>query len=325
MEALYLLCSVASTFVTSSFLSLSLAIRAIPLFLSRVFCSPAPEAGGGGSSSSENDCDAAVWLYEGRVRHARRRPVAHAFEYPVRYALIDIDRAPQSSHLSAERAREIAHTKGPVFLLTIPANLGYEQNPLSVYYCYEVTKEDIQEGGSTPCLKMCIAEVTNTPWGERVCFIFSPGTDVVTKPLHVSPFMDMLGTWCMFADAPGEDLSLVISVQHPILGNYFTATLRAKRVHSSSDSIFIEKYFWLMPHKVAMWIYWQALKLWWKNVKFLDHPKYLSSRYRDDAVLRNRELLTQSTGQSTNLPHCTSNMDLKDRWCVWREAPWPWS
>lgn len=37
-------------------------------------------------------------------------------------------------------------------LLTIPPSVGYEQNPLSVYYCYDVE-------GSTTRLKRCIAEV----------------------------------------------------------------------------------------------------------------------------------------------------------------------
>jgi len=37
-------------------------------------------------------------------------------------------------------------------LLTIPASVGYEQNPLSVYYCYDVEDSDTR-------LKKCIAEV----------------------------------------------------------------------------------------------------------------------------------------------------------------------
>ena len=37
-------------------------------------------------------------------------------------------------------------------LLTIPPSVGYEQNPLSLYYCYDIE-------GSTRCLKKCIAEV----------------------------------------------------------------------------------------------------------------------------------------------------------------------
>jgi len=32
-------------------------------------------------------------------------------------------------------------------------------------------------------------QVTNTPWGERVSFVFDPHSDLVAKALHVSPFM----------------------------------------------------------------------------------------------------------------------------------------
>lgn len=32
-------------------------------------------------------------------------------------------------------------------------------------------------------------QVTNTPWGERVIFVFNPNSDLVAKSLHVSPFM----------------------------------------------------------------------------------------------------------------------------------------
>ncbi|KAL7211415.1 hypothetical protein ACSBR2_014306 [Camellia fascicularis] len=72
------------------------------------------------------------------------------------------------------------------FLLTIPPSVGYDNNPLSLYYCHEVE-------GSTKNLKQCIAEVTNSPWGERVPFLFDPTTDLVAKSLHVSPFMVRVG------------------------------------------------------------------------------------------------------------------------------------
>ena len=44
-------------------------------------------------------------------------------------------------------------------------------------------------------LKVCIAEVTNTPWGARVTFLFDPAGQDVPKSMHVSPFMDMQATW----------------------------------------------------------------------------------------------------------------------------------
>lgn len=318
MEALYLLASLTTTLLTSTLHSLLLFLRLLIPF-------PRRPAHGGDA--------AAVRLYEGRVRHSRRRPAAHAFEYPVRYALVDLDRHPLPGHLSAADARRVASTSGPVYLLTIPKSVGYEQNPLSIYYCYDSAAQE-QDGD----LKMCIAEVTNTPWGERVMFTFQPGSDLVAKPLHVSPFMDLLGNWSIRADAPGDSLYVAISVQHPTLGNYFTAALHAKLVGQTSNSVRLATFFWLMPHKVAALIYWEALRLWLKNVKFLDHPRYLSLSYRDEALKRDLEIRSscsflqkqkvnnQRSGTADETTESSNHQDYKGegsvtkRWCVWRDA-----
>ena len=74
---------------------------------------------------------------------------------------------------------------GKVFLLTTPISAGYSQNPISVYYCLD----------ATGCLKICIAEGTNTPWAARVTFLFNPDGQDVPKAMHVSPFMDMCSSW----------------------------------------------------------------------------------------------------------------------------------
>ncbi|CAN6196891.1 unnamed protein product [Urochloa humidicola] len=324
MEALYLLASLAATLVTSAFQSLLLFLRL--LFQRR-------HDSGGGSAAGAG----ATRLYDGRVRHSRRRPAAHAFVYPVRYALVDLDRLPLPDHLSADDARRIASTSGPVRLLTIPKSVGYEQNPLSIYYCYN-SAEQGQDGE----LGTCIAEVTNTPWGERVMFTFQPNSDLVAKPLHVSPFMDMLGNWSIRADVPGDSLYVVISVQHPTLGDYFTAALHAKLVGDTSNPLKLATFFWLMPHKVAAWIYWEALRLWLKNVIFLDHPRYLNQNYRDEALKRDLELhscsflrkqkannqrssSTDEPCEISNHSDNTGDENIMKRWCVWRDAQWPWS
>ena len=67
----------------------------------------------------------------------------------------------------------------------------------------------------------------------------------------------MLGSWNIKANDPGENLTISISVHHPELGNYFTASLKAKKLCSSSESDHAI-FFWLMPHKVAVWIYWHV-------------------------------------------------------------------
>ncbi|KAJ1287772.1 hypothetical protein BS78_02G036300 [Paspalum vaginatum] len=324
MEALYLLASLAGTLVTSAFHSLLLLLRLL------VHSPRRPDPGDGAAAVAR--------LYEGCVRHSRRQPAAHAFEYPVRYALMDLDRQPLPDHLSADEARRVASTSGPVYLLTIPKSVGYEQNPLSIYYCYDSSGQ-----GQDEELRMCIAEVTNTPWGERVMFTFQPNSDLVAKPLHVSPFMDMLGNWSVRADAPGDSIYVVISVQHPTLGNYFTAALHAKLVGQTSNSLRLATFFWLMPHKVAAWIYWEALRLWLKNVKFLDHPRYLKLSYRDSALKRDLELrsscsilqgkkvssqrssVTEKTTEISNHVDNKGDENITKRWCVWRDAQWPWS
>ncbi|KAI5670943.1 hypothetical protein M9H77_11307 [Catharanthus roseus] len=308
MEVVYLLFSIISTTITSFAFSIILIFRR--------FLPPRATV----------DVGDHVTFYEGTVWHERRRPVHHSFRYSVRYALIDLDKAPQASrdHLTAVEARRISQTNGSIMLLTIPPSVGYEQNPLSLYYCYDVE-------GSSQHLKKCIAEVTNTPWGERVSFLFDPNSDIVAKPLHVSPFMDMLGNWNIKANVPGADLSVAISVQHPELGNYFTATLRATRVSSqiAGDQAW---FFWLMPHQVALWIYWHALKLWWKHVPFIQHPRYHSPNYREEALMRDRKFqCCQSPGWNKDNHQEVdgsgsheADLNPNDRCFTWRDAKWPW-
>ncbi|KZV38022.1 hypothetical protein F511_25248 [Dorcoceras hygrometricum] len=306
MELLYLLISILSTTFTSLILSLLLPFRYL---LRRPLIS-----------------DDSVILYQGTVWHERRRPVHHSFSYQVRYALFDLDAAshPPPNHLSADDARRLANTNGPVFLLTIPPSVGYEQNPLSLYYCYDFK-------ASKKTLRKCIAEVTNTPWGERVSFLFDPSSDLVAKSLHVSPFMDMLGNWSMKANEPGNNLHVVISVQHPELGNYFTASLTAVRVTTSVSGDHTG-FFWLMPHKVALWIYWHALKLWWKNVPLIPHPRYQNPGYKEEALLRDETIrCCQAFGinQASNIREHGETFDQVSvteniRCCSWTDAPWPW-
>jgi DUF1365 family protein len=107
--------------------------------------------------------------------------------YRVRMAVIDLDNSPSwwkrtpTDSLTASEARRLAGTAGPVRLLTHPPAAGYSQNPISVYYCYSA------DGSS---LEQCIAEVTNTPWAERVSFLFRQakvGTASALAPVPLRP------------------------------------------------------------------------------------------------------------------------------------------
>nr|XP_023901056.1 uncharacterized protein LOC112012917 [Quercus suber] len=244
MEAFYLLATILSNFLKSFTLSLLLLFRTL---LPRHWFSRSS------SNSSES-----VSLYEGTVWHERRRPVRHSFQYPVRYALYNLDHAPPD-HLSADQARQIASTNGQVLLLTIPPSVGYVQNPLSVYYCYDVEAE-AQASAPTQLLKKCIAEVYFNLMLLEAFRLSDDGVDDFLFQSFGKQLQDMLGNWNMRANAPGDNLYVTISVQHPKLGDYFTAVLKAKRVPSSlvSDHAM---FFWLMPHKVAVWIYWHLVSV----------------------------------------------------------------
>jgi hypothetical protein len=151
-----------------------------------------------------------------------------------------------------------------VRLLTHPPSAGYSQNPISVYYCYGA------DGGQ---LERCIAEVTNTPWGERVTFLFRPGGETVPKALHVSPLMDMRSTWRIKASDPRERLFLSVACSHPELGDFFRATFDARlssapHLPNETASLGTLWRYGFQPHRVALWIYWHAVVLLWKGVSF---------------------------------------------------------
>lgn len=206
-------------------------------------------------------------LIEGLVYHCRQEQSDNSFTYRVRYSLISLDAPPPSfdgDHISADEARSRAGTSGPVYLLTTPSSLGYTQNPISVYYCYD---------RSGAVLERCLAEVTNTPWNERVTFVFGPNGDVVPKSLHVSPLIDMNRCWRLVASDPFEGqagstrLARQMSVSVTVLpntegGRLFTAVLRGGARHivkrGQAPPWWGMLRFGFMPQRVALRIYWQV-------------------------------------------------------------------
>lgn len=178
-------------------------------------------------------------IYEGIVYHRRREPIEHAFRYRIFMPLFDLGELPElldpiplwtaraggrpaparfrrSDYLGppelplAEAARELVaeraglQPKGPVRLLTNPRYWGVGFNPVSFYYLH---------GGSPERpgpVEAMIAEVTNTPWGERRSYVLSASGDDLggsfDKQLHVSPFMPMEQSYSWSANQPGEQL-----------------------------------------------------------------------------------------------------------------------
>jgi DUF1365 family protein len=229
-------------------------------------------------------------FYEGTVRHTRLAPAKHSFSYPVRYCLIDLDEPPAAyppyvahqlaagKRLDANEARALSGCKGRVRVLLLPASAGFEENPIVVYYCYDADDDQT--------LRCCLAEVTNTPWGDRVAFPFAPKGDTMPKPMHVSPMQDMASSWTLVATIPDDELRVSVACRHPTLGSFFVATLEAHAVPALVDP---EWWGLFMAHRVAIWIYYHALLLIArKGVAFLPHPKgVVGSDYREEVRTKN--------------------------------------
>lgn len=250
-------------------------------------------------------------LYEGWVAHRRFAPRRHDFRYALHMLLLDLgeldtvfqDRWLWSTRRAApvrwrredylgdpavpldESVRSLvakstgSRPDGPVRLLTNPRYFGYGFNPVSFYYCWNA-------GGSA--LEAIVAEVSNTPWGERHPYVLDLRTADRTSPIglrsqfrkafHVSPFMPMDIDYDWRFSVPGK--SLVVHMENWREGErMFDATLTMQRRPiggASLASVLARRPF--MTAKVVAGIHWQAARLWLKRIPFHEHPQWKTQR-----------------------------------------------
>lgn len=244
-------------------------------------------------------------LYVGTLRHRRRSPRRREFRYPLFLAYLDLDELPRlfdgrwlwsyrrpnvvffrrrdylggpERPLADEvrrlvRERSGARPEGPIRLLTHLRTFGFQMNPASFYYCFD------PEGRR---LEHLVVEITNTPWGERYCYVLSEPeshgrepmhTVMRSKVFHVSPFMPLEQEYRWRYSLPAE--RLFVHVEN-LEGerSVFDATLDLERrpLEGKTMARVLGAYPW-MTAKVAFWIYRQALQLWLNRIPFFPHPK----------------------------------------------------
>jgi DUF1365 family protein len=244
--------------------------------------------------------DQASALYVGTIRH-RRLDLDRQFTHRLALAYLDLSELPrllEGRLLSPRpgpmrfrrrdylrpldqpldrtvRERVVAlggpPTAGPIRLLTQPATFGLCFNPVSFYYLFDPSGER---------LTAVLAEVTNTPWGERHAYLLSDTSrdgrrsdGRFAKELHVSPFQGMDHTYQAHAGLPAETLSVHIDSRRagrPV----FDATLSlSRRPLTRAEVTRSALRFPLATARTVALIYGHALGLKLAGARVFPHPQ----------------------------------------------------
>ena len=238
-------------------------------------------------------------LYEGFVTHVRLGPVPHRFRYRMGLFYLDLAELPhvfdgrwlwgvegcklasfrRADHLGDPRvpldaavrdlvaARTGRRPAGPIALLTQLRYYGYVFNPVSFFYCFD----------SAGSVEAIVAEVTNTPWLERHCYVLPREGEALRfrtpKAFHVSPFQPMEQAYAWRFDEPGERLRVGIT---NLAGGrpVFHAALALER--RPLDGASLARMLVRQPFAtgaVTAAIYWQALRLALRGAPLHPHPR----------------------------------------------------
>lgn len=244
-------------------------------------------------------------IYAGRVRHRRFEPAEHAFRYPLFLMYLDLSeldsvfrkrwlwstrrpavaRFDRRDHLGDPlqpldtSVRDLVESEtgrrptGPIRILTHLRYFGHCFNPVTFYFLND---------GSDSRLETIVAEIANTPWGERHLYVLDDASNIhpdrrwrrfqFSKEFHISPFMPMNIDYDWRFSVPGDRLNVHL-MNFKDGKQVFDATLNLSRRPMNRQNLTRMLILYpAMTVKVVAMIYWQALKLKLKQTPFYDHP-----------------------------------------------------
>jgi DUF1365 family protein len=239
-------------------------------------------------------------LYVGKLAHARRAPPARAFEHALYMLYLDLDElerldlapalAVEAPGLLSFRRRDYRgpverklkdcvlddvaavlgeRPRGPVRLLTHVRSFGRAFNPVSFYYCFA-------EDGTTLCA--VLAEITNTPWGERHAYVVAAhereARGEFAKAFHVSPFLPMTARYRWHLPAPGAALSVEMRNEEHGAESFRARLSLERRALTRRSLVGVALAQPFMSLRVLAWIYGHALVLFCRGAKVFPHPKH---------------------------------------------------
>jgi len=240
-------------------------------------------------------------LARGTVKHVRYKPKDHAFSQPLYMFYLDLSALEQSlnslPYCSYQRFNYHSYYRKHYFdgssddlgkaindyvashsnvakhdritMLTHLACMDYCFNPITLYFGWQETT-----------LLWILAEVTNTPWGERHFYLLTDiekiSNDVYQthfqKELHVSPFLAMDYHYDMRIKISFEKIIVHIKTLRSD-DKVLEANLALDFLPWSRD--ILTECMWRMPlmtQRVICGIHWQAVRLYTKGVPYVKHP-----------------------------------------------------
>lgn len=237
-------------------------------------------------------------MMRGTVWHHRHSPVVHRFAYPLSLVLADLsdldglldrhglwgrarrpvtlrdrDFIDDSDQPLIDKVRRQARAlglpfeAGRVLMLAQPRGLGWLFNPLVLYF-------HLPDRAEAP--DAVLAEVSNTPWGERYFYGHAWPEPSQTlsfthdKAFHVSPFlpMNMRYQWDIHWEAP---LRLSIEAWQGD-DKVFQAGMRLAASPATAGTMKVLP-FARQAFLTSLRIYGQAFRLWWRRFPLYPHPR----------------------------------------------------
>ena len=232
-------------------------------------------------------------LYPCAITHVRTGRARRAFTYGSYLWLVDLDDLPRlpaplrplarfevGDHLGDPAAPSIrANVEsylrrggidldgGRITMLAGARVLGYEFNPLSVFWCHH------RDGN----LAAVLAEVHNT-YGERHAYVLRTderGRAQTEKDFYVSPYLPLHGRYRMHLPEPGERLRLSVTLDvddRPAL----VAGVRGRRRPASAWRLlgYSLRFPWASL-RVTLLIRWQGIRLFVRRVPLIPRPAHV--------------------------------------------------
>ena len=243
-------------------------------------------------------------FYIGQVFHKRFLPKEHQFTYPLYMNFLDLDEValmhqkywwfssqrwaplqfkitdyfrhedlPIQPHTAAtgavlkNQAMAIAEGLGAdvsainrVCILAQLRCFGIYFSPVKFFFLY-----------ANNTVKYLVAEVSNTPWNNSHCYLIDLISPAATKKvLHVSPFMNLDMEYRWRVKEPAASTEIIIENWRD--EHLFTAAFSATRYEISAKKMTAVFLRWpIVSLSIVRAIYWQALKLFLKGIRFVPY------------------------------------------------------